>query len=416
MNALLRFASICLLALALFACDRAPPTPKTRLGEGVNVSYAEIQRGKYLVQAGDCKACHTVEGGAEFAGGRAVPTPFGVIYSTNITPDSISGIGNWSENDLYNAMHFGIRRNGDYLYPAFPYPWYTKVNRDDVYAIKAYLDTLEPVRQENKPTELAWPLNSRSLMAGWNMLFFTEGVYRDDPGKSAQWNRGAYLIEGLTHCGACHTEINIAGGSKKSKALQGGVAESWYAPSLAGNLRDGLGGWSEDEIVEYLATGSNAKSSAAGPMAEVIAESTQHLSVDDLRAIAVYLKDMPSPKKTERQAIDLATLSVGAGLYADNCTGCHMSNGEGQKNVFPPLKGSSAVQAQEPMTVLQVVLTGAAMPATHAKPTALAMPEFSSKLNDDEIAEVVNFIRNAWGNRASTVSAKDVAKLREAMM
>lgn len=403
---------VCLCLLLLSACDSDPPTPKTRLGEGVNVSTADIQRGKYLVQAGDCRACHTVDGGADFAGGRAVPTPFGVIYSTNITPDTITGIGGWSENDLYTAMHHGIRRDGEYLYPAFPYPWYTRLSREDVRSIKTYLDTLEPVRQEDKPTELMWPLNMRSLMFGWNMLFLDPGTYRDNPDKSAEWNRGAYLVEGIGHCGACHTAINIAGGRKKSQYLQGGVAENWYAPSLAGGLRDGLGGWSVDEIVEYLATGSNAKTAAAGPMAEVISESLQYMNRDDLRAMAIYLKDLPEPKESERREIDPKKLSVGAALYADNCIGCHMSDGEGQEHVFPPLKESSAVQADDPKTVLQVILSGATMPATEAKPTGLAMPEFRSKLDDAEIAEVTNFIRNAWGNRASIVSEKDVASMR----
>lgn len=216
-------------------------------------------------------------------------------------------------------------------------------------------------------------------MAAWNMLFFTEGAYRKDPDKFAEWSRGAYLVEGLMHCGACHTERDIAGSSKKSKALQGGETENWYAPILAVSLRSGLGGWSAEEIVEYLATGSNAKTSAAGPMAEVIAESSQYLSHDDLQAIAVYLKNMPEPQEAERAEIDLAELSIGAGLYADNCIGCHMQNGEGQKNAFPPLKDSSAVQAKEPLTVIQVIVAGAAMPATNAKPTGLAMPEFRSK-------------------------------------
>lgn len=412
MNASLRLAVVCVFSLLLFACGDDPPKPKVRLGEGVNVSFSEIQRGRYLTLVGDCKACHTVEGGADFAGGRAVETPFGVIYSTNITPDSITGIGNWSDEDFYNAMHHGIRPNGEYLYPAFPYPWFTKTSRDDVRAIKTYLHTLEPVRQENKPTELMWPLNTRGLMAGWNLLFLDTGVYRDNPDKSAQWNRGAYLVEGLMHCGACHTEMNFAGSSKESKAFQGGVAEDWFAPNLTSSLRAGLGDWSVDEIAEYLATGSNGRSSAAGPMAEVVAESTQYLTDEDLRAIAVYLKDMPGPEESERKAIEPAKLSVGAGLYVDNCMGCHMSDGEGQEDVFPPLRGSSSVQAREPGTVLQVVLHGAVKPATESKPTSLAMPEFSSKLNDEEIAEVVNFIRNAWGNRASTVSAKDVASLR----
>jgi mono/diheme cytochrome c family protein len=380
-------------------------------------TYTTIERGRYLVNAGDCASCHTGQGGKPYAGGLAVPTPFGNIYSTNITPDPATGIGNWSEQDFYKAMHDGIRRDGKHLYPAFPYPWFTKVSRDDVRAIKAFLDTLTPVRQENKPTELSWPLNVREVMAGWNELYFHEGAFKADPKKSEQWNRGAYLVEGLGHCGACHTATNVLGGSKTGEKLKGGdFGEHWYAPSLTSGLRDGLGGWSVADIVEYLKTGANGKSAAAGPMVEVVKNSTQYLSDADLNAVAAYLKDSSAANAeaaTKTAAIDKQALSRGEALYFDNCTGCHMENGEGLAQAFPPLKGSSAVQATLPDTVIHVVLAGAKMAATPGKPTGFAMPAFDWKLDDKEVVDLVNYIRNAWGNHASLTSADTVSKVRK---
>jgi len=284
-----------------------------------------------------------------------------------------------------------------------------------VRAIKAFLDTLTPVRQKNKPTELSWPLNVREVMAGWNELYFHEGALKADPTKSEQWNRGAYLVEGLGHCGACHTATNELGAPKAGETLKGGdFGEHWYAPSLTSGLRDGLGGWSAAEIVEYLKTGANAKSAAAGPMAEVIKNSTQYLNDADLNAVAAYLKDFPVGKAKVTTTIDInkQALSRGEALYVDNCTGCHMENGEGLAQAFPPLKGSSAVQAKTPDTVIHVVLAGAKMAATPGKPTGLAMPAFDWKLDDKEVADLVNYIRNAWGNHASLTSVDTVSKVR----
>jgi mono/diheme cytochrome c family protein len=380
-------------------------------------TYSTIERGRYLVNAGDCASCHTAEGGKPYAGGLAVPTPFGTIYSTNITPDPTTGIGKWSEQDFYKAMHDGIRRDGKHLYPAFPYPWFTKVTRADVRAIKAFLDTVTPVRQQNKPSELPWPLSVRAVMAGWNKLYLHEGAFKPDPKKSEQWNRGAYLVEGLGHCGACHTDTNLLGAAKTAEKLKGGdFGEHWYAPGLTNNLRDGLGGWSAAEIVEYLKTGANAKSAAGGPMAEVVKNSTQYLSDVDLNAIAAYLKDVPAEKTqatTKTTDVDKQAWSRGEALYVDNCTGCHMENGEGIARIFPSLKGSSAVQAKLPETVIHVVLAGAKTAATPGKPTGFAMPAFAWKLDDKEVADLVNYIRNAWGNQSSLTNSNAVSKVRK---
>ena len=378
-------------------------------------TFTTIERGRYLVAAGDCAACHTAYNGKPFAGGRPIPTPFGTIYSTNITPDKDTGIGDWTEEDFHRAMHEGRGPDGKRYYPAFPYPWYTRLSADDLRAIKAYLDVLPPVRQENRKPDLPWPLSVRQGMAVWNALYFREGTYRSDPNKSAAWNRGAYLVEGLGHCGACHTPKNVLGAPKKSEHLAGGYGEHWYAMSLTGDVRDGLGAWSPQEIVEYLKTGSTAKAAAAGPMAEVVQNSTQHLSDADLQAIATYLKDAPSTGSESASApnVDKAAMTRGAALYVDQCTGCHMEDGAGLAQVFPPLKNSAAVQAKDPATVLEAILGGAHVVATSEKPTGLAMPAFGWKLSDEEIADLTTYIRNAWGNRASAVSASQVAKARK---
>jgi len=384
----------------------------SRMSAGPSV---DVTRGRYLVRAGDCQACHTAAGGKPFAGGRAVPTPFGTIYSTNITPDPDTGIGDWSDADFYRAMHAGIRRDGKHLYPAFPYPWFTKLDVDDVRAIRAYLATLPPVRQLNRPNALPWPLSVRSAMAVWNSRYFDAGGYRDDPMRSAQWNRGAYLVQGLGHCSACHGDKNFAGAVDKKHPLTGGFAEHVYAPSLGGGLRDGLGGWSVQDIVDYLGDGRNAKSAATGPMAEVVADSTQYLTEADRRAMAVYLKSLPARQNDSVDAADADLMKQGHALYTDNCEGCHLRAGTGEAGAFPPLQGSAAIQAAEPDSLIAVILHGARAPATRADASALAMPAFADKLDNAEVAALISYIRQAWGNRASAVSADKVSDLRKTL-
>ncbi len=377
---------------------------------------AQIERGAYLVRAGDCVSCHTVKNGKELAGGLPIPTPFGVIYSPNITPDPDTGLGKWSKDDFWNAMHRGIDDEGKHLYPAFPYPWFTKLTRADVDAIKDYLASVPAVKQQNLAPELTWPLGWRGVMAAWNLLYFEPGSFKPNPAKSDEWNRGAYLVEGAGHCAACHTPKNSLGAVKSSAALQGGSAgEHWYAPGLTGDVRNGIGAWSVADIVEYLKTGSNAESASAGTMAEVVKNSTQYLSDADLKAIAVYLKDIPASSDAAKpEVLTGETMARGEALYLDNCTGCHMPDGGGVSGVFPPLKRSAVVQSREPGTVLHVVLGGATIAATAAKPSGLTMPGFAEKLNDQQVADVVNYIRNAWGNRGSLVDAGAVADVRKA--
>jgi len=413
------FAAAAWLLAAAGCHDTTVDASRTALSAMPAPAASQVARGHYLAQAGDCEFCHTKGGGRPFAGGRAVPTPFGQIYSVNITPDPQTGIGRWTEQDFYRAMHSGIRKDGSHLYPAFPYPWFTKVSRADVDAIYAYLATVKPVRQAPTPNQLPWYLRWRGAVAGWNLVNFHEGEYRPDPQHSADWNRGAYLAQGLGHCSACHTPKNILGGSKRSRDYQGGTAGMhWAAPALGNDLRDGVGAWSRDDIVEYLQTGSNANSASAGPMTDVVMNSTQYLHRDDLAAIAEFLKVRPEStgKSTSSQGRpDAAAFARGLALYTDNCTACHMSDGRGQGAVFPPLRGSSAVQADKPGTVIHVVLAGARMAAPAAKPTGLAMPAFAWKLDDRGVADVVNYIRNAWGNHASLVDPGIVKAVRKDM-
>ena len=381
---------------------------------------AQVERGQYLATLGDCAACHTEKGGAPFAGGRPIETGFGTIYSQNLTPDRETGIGSWSKDEFYRALHTGHDDEGKHLYPAFPYPWFTKVTRADVDAMKDFFDSLPAVHKSNKPPRLDWWLSWRPMLAGWNLLNFDRGEFRSDPKQSAQWNRGAYIVEGLGHCGDCHTPKGYFGGANNSQALSGGYAsgghQGWFAPSLAGEQRAGLGGWSAAEIVEYLKTGSNAHAVTAGPMNEVIADSTTRFTGADLEAVAVYLKSLP-PRHDEFKvaALDRQALERGQGIFTDQCAACHMHDGGGIPRVFPPLMASSAIQAREASTVIRVVLEGARVPARAGQRSYLAMPAFGRKLDDQEVADVVSYIRNAWGNRASAVDADTVAKSRQAL-
>jgi mono/diheme cytochrome c family protein len=402
-----------LLGAALAAAGLVFGTATSRARDS---SFAQVMRGRYLVYAGDCAACHTADNGAAFAGGRAVPTPFGTIYATNITPDRTTGIGSWTEDDFWNAMHSGMRPDGSHLYPAFPYPWFTKLGRGDVLAIKAYLDTLPPVKQENKAPDLPWPLSWRTSVAGWNTLFFKPGTYKWDPSKSEQWNRGAYLVEGLGHCGACHSPKNTLGAVKTRDAFEGGSGEGWFATSLRPGTTEGLGRWSENDIVEYLKTGANDHARAMGPMAEVVHNSTMHLRDDDLHAIAVYLRDLPAetgngkPAAPDRDAVERGRL-----VYVDQCAGCHMENGAGVPGVFPPIKGNAGVHAHDATSLARLVLEGARSATTPQRPEGFAMPGFEDKLSNREIADLLTYIRTSFGNAAAPVAESKVADVRESI-
>ncbi|EJW13661.1 Putative diheme cytochrome c-553 [Rhodovulum sp. PH10] len=392
----------------------AATLPASVPAAAADVSYGRIARGKYLTDAADCIACHTVEGGKPFAGGRAVPTPFGTIYTPNITPDRDTGIGAWTDEAFYRAMHEGIRPDGSRLYPAFPYPSFTKMPREDVLAIRAYLNTLDPVRSRPPANDLTWPLNHRVFLRGWNLLFFSPGTFEPDPRQSEAWNRGAYLVQGPGHCGACHTGKNALG-ANSGPALRGGVVQGWWAPSLDDDQRTGLGRWSVADVVEYLKTGRNRFSGATGLMAEVVKYSLSNLTEADLEAIAVYLKAQgPGPGGGSRAA-DRAVTAAGRQVFADQCAACHATDGSGVPRMFPPLASSTVVQQSDPTTVLRVILEGARTVATDQRPTPSAMPAFAWKLTDAEIAAVATYVRGSFGNRAGAVSAGAVGALRKTL-
>jgi mono/diheme cytochrome c family protein len=377
--------------------------------------YTEIERGRYALTTANCQGCHTVPGEEAFSGGRGLETPFGTIYTPNITFDPETGLGRWSRDDFWRAMHEGLAPDGSRYYPAFPYPHFTKMPRDEVDAIYDYLSTLPHVRKEKPENELPFPLSWRVSVAGWQWMFFEQGVFQPDPERSAEWNRGAYLVEGPGHCAGCHTEKNLAGADKESRHLMGGQLENWSAPGIRAGESGGIAHWSDDEIVEFLKTGRNAHTAAFSIMAEVIEYSTQHMSEDDLRAIAVYLRSLDGEPRDEPRAPDEAVMTAGAAIYFDNCSACHVSNGTGVPRFFAPLAGSGKANDADPTTVIRVILQGARAVPTNAHPSPLTMPAFDWKLTDEQVAAVATYVRSSWGNRGGAVSAGDVSDLREAL-
>ena len=372
-----------------------------------------VPRGRYLATAGDCAACHTAPGGKPFAGGLAIATPFGTLISANITPDRGAGIGAWSDDDFVRSMQQGIAPDGSHLYPAMPYPFFTRVTRADLIAIRAYLATLDPVGDIVVTNRLPFPYRLRSSMLVWNKLNFSAGEFRADPNHSDEWNRGAYLVNGLGHCGACHTPKNLLGGDKSGRSLAGGTLGDWYAPPLNSDPRTGLGGWSIADIVTYLKTGWGGGQAASGTMALVVADSTSQLTDTDLHAIAVYLKDNVAPTRSaEAQDKNSPAMRAGRALYVASCAACHTDTGIGVAGIAPTLANSAIVQAATPTTLLDVVLNGAQAVATDAAPTAPAMPAFGWQLSDDQIAQLLTYIRNDWGNAASPVAASEVRAVR----
>lgn len=394
---------------------------------------AVVARGAYLARAGDCSSCHTARGGEPMAGGRALRTPFGTIHVPNITPDNTTGIGQWSADDFWKAMHEGVDRQGQYLYPAFPYTSFTKMTRKDVDAIYAWLRTLKPVQRKNIPPELSFPYSVRSLMVVWRALYFKAGVYQANPKESAAWNRGAYLVQGPGHCKDCHSPRNWLGATTDGERLAGGMIpeQHWFAPDLGTAPGNGLDGWSKQDIADFLHTGRSSKGIAFGPMAEVVNNSLQYLTRDDVESIATYLLDRPSnatpppsagvlpPPVRHRRERHLNDVTVqGQAIYRKHCAACHGKHGEGKRNVYPPLAGNSSILAADPANAVRKVLLGGFAPVTKDFPRPYSMPPFIQKLTDREVALVVTYVRHAWGNRAhtqspyATVTTDTVAKYR----
>ena len=421
------------------------PIPEPAL---LNAGNPLVKQGQYLARAGDCIGCHSRPGGAPFAGGLALQTPFGVIVSTNITPNKTGGIGqgigNYTQAQFNQLMREGINAAGHNIYPAMPYASYARLSDADLAALYAYFTLgLASVVQVNAETNLPWPFSMRWLVKAWNWLYLPKPGYTADVAHDPQWNRGAYLVQSLGHCGACHTPRNLAGAEKANNEkgatfLAGAVIDGWYAQSLrngaeSGGGLSGLTRWTQKDLVDYLSSGRNAHTAAFGAMAEVVGNSTQHMSPSDLTAIATYLKSLgddattgvaanervaPTPPTISPTALALrsgeATLP-GAMVYLNNCAGCHQSSAKGASLAFPSLAQSSTVAADNPTSLIRIVLQGANMPGTAGAPSRLAMPGYDWRLSDANVADVLTFVRSNWGNRATAVSTAEVAKVRKAL-
>ena len=382
-----------------------------------------LKRGEYLARAGDCIACHTNPGAREFGGGLEMDTPFGALFTPNISSDREDGIGAWTADEFYSMLHTGKSRNGELLYPAMPFASYTRVTREDSDAIFAFLKSTPAVHEPNRPHELRFPYNQRSLLIGWRTLYFREGEYKPDPTMSVEWNRGAYLVEGLGHCSMCHTAINALGGSSESKAFEGGLIpmQNWYAPSLTSNKEAGLGEWSIEDIDALLQTGVSNRGAVYGPMAQVVHDSLQYLSDDDIRAMSTYLKSLPerspsaTPEPTAAATEQTTTLApLGKKIYDAQCAVCHGSEGKGKLPHFPPLANNQSIQMTSAVNPIRMVLNGGYAPGTTKNPMPYGMPPFAQTLSDVEVAAVVTYVRTAWGNHGTPVTPKEANALRAA--
>ena len=375
--------------------------------------YAAVERGRYLATAADCGSCHTVPGsGHPFGGGRPIETPFGILAAPNITSDRQTGIGAWTDDEFDAAVRHGRSRNGARLYPAMPFPYYSRMSRDEVKDIRAYLNTIEPVHNAVRVNRLPFPLDLRASMIVWDALYFRPGEFHPDASKSKEWNRGAYLVQGPEHCGACHTPKTFLGGDKSSEPLQGYVLQGWTAPDITsgeGPLRD----WSIEDVATYLKAGHNRNAAATGQMAEVVELSTSKLSDSDVKAIASYLKGVSGPAQASSSSPDKNVLTAGAAIYQDLCSACHRQDGKGVANMFPNLAEAATVKAKDPTTVLRVILQGAQTVSTDREPTGPAMPAFGWQLDDAKVAAVATYVRDHFG-KAPAVSASEVRKARTA--
>jgi mono/diheme cytochrome c family protein len=373
-----------------------------------------VARGRYLADLGDCAGCHSAPHRPAYSGGLPFSASFGTVYSANITPDRETGIGDWTEQQFYAALHQGIRPNGAHLYPAFPYAYFALIDRADTDALFAYFRTLPPARVLPHPNQLGFPFNLRAVMWFWDELFLDQGLFRAETTKTAAWNRGAYLVRGLGHCGACHTPKDRLFGDEMARAYQGGVVDNWFSANLTPNPRDGLGAWQITDIVEFLKTGRNAFTAAAGSMQDVITFSTSRMTDADLTAIATYLKTLPPAAETLPPAPDLESMQAGEATFAQSCVACHAPPDAAVPPDYPKLAGDTMVLGRDATSVVRILLAGDQSAATASSKTNYSMPSFAT-LNDTELANVATFVRNAWGNRASAVTSREVADLRRSI-
>jgi mono/diheme cytochrome c family protein len=381
-----------------------------------------VTRGEYLARAGDCIACHTAPGKAAFAGGLPFKLPFGTLYSPNITPDKATGIGNWSDEDFLNAMHNGVNRDGQHLYPAFPYASYALLTRDDVLAIKAYLFSLKPVANTPPAMDLVFPFNQRYLMWFWNVLFKPGHRYEPNTAQTPQWNRGAYLAEALAHCGDCHTPRNLAQGLDNGRKFAGAMIEGWKAYNITQDPKWGVGAWSEAQLSDYLSSGhAQGRSSAAGPMAEAVDHSLRFLTREDIQAMVTYLKTVPAigdggeaavPTPAERTPVRTAAggnEDLGARVFAGACASCHNADGSGAIVAQAALSGNRTLNDRTAVNATQAVLQGAKLRSVHGE---VFMPAFANGYSDAELAAVLNYITGRFGSAASALTPAEIAKRR----
>lgn len=384
-----------------------------------------VARGEYLTRAADCAACHNVPGGQPFTGGLAFKTPFGTIYSTNITADKDTGIGNYSDDEFVRALHAGVRKDGQPLYPAFPYTSYTALSRDDILAIKAYLFSLPPVHAPAKPNELSFPYNQRWGLSLWNALFLRKERFQPVEGKSAAWNRGAYLATALGHCGECHTPRNALFAMKRGEALSGEVLQGWKAYNITSDKTYGIGGWSDQQIADYLSKGhASGRGTASGPMGEAVEYSLRYLTPEDIGALVAYLREV-EPKQgaagievNERPPLALASNAVAPGadelaqgglgqhLFQGACAGCHLWNGQGRQGDAAALLGTRSANDPQAHNLTQIILQGSAL---HGQ---AQMPSFGQAYTDAEVAALGNFVLTHFGGKPAALTADEVAKRR----
>jgi mono/diheme cytochrome c family protein len=417
---------------AYLLLNRSDDSPgQSPLIAGAPASTSQLARGEYLTKAADCIACHTVPGGGKaFAGGVAFKLPFGTIYSSNITADKTTGIGNWSDDQFVRAVREGIRNDGAHLYPAFPYTSYTALSRDDVLAIKAYLFSLPTVTYVAPANQLSFPFDQRWAMGFWNAAFFKSQRFEADPGKSAQWNAGAYLATALGHCAECHTPRNFAFAMRRSDDLAGEELQGWQAYNITSDKTYGIGAWSDQQLTDYLRSGhADGRGSASGPMGEVVAYSLQHLTPEDTAALVSYLRDVPARRGDHPISIDAAPAQLagasnaapaadelkaandpGFQLFAGACASCHQWNGIGQQSSYASLAGTRGVNDPSGINVSQIILNGANF---HVDQHEIFMPEFGRAYSDAEIAALSNYVIRHFGNKTGTLTPGDIAKRRE---
>jgi alcohol dehydrogenase (quinone), cytochrome c subunit len=393
-----------------------------------------VARGAYLARIGDCVACHTASGGKPFAGGLPIQTPLGTVYSTNITPDAKTGIGDWQYDSFAKLMRQGETRRGYVVYPAMPYPSYARMNNDDMRALYAYfMHGVQPVRQSNRKNEIPWPLSMRWPLRVWQWAFApAPSPYSPPTGTDPTLARGAYIVQGLGHCGSCHTprgfglqESALTDADNTIYLSGGGIIDGWVAPSLRNEHGGGLADMSTAELVTLLRSGRNTSTASFGSMNDVVTHSLQYLTDSDLVSVATYLKSLP-PNNASAQPYryvetvgnqlmhgNAVAAGAGAQLYLDRCAGCHRSDGAGNGKAFPALAGNPVLQTSDPTSAIHIVLSGSAMPATHSAPSTITMGPYADILTDEQIAEVATFVQTSWGNKGAAATASQVAKIRK---